>query len=130
LSFTTYLSFILSFTTYLSFILSFTTYFTYQFALVDSHINNAWYVVNVQDEIIICKERMGWLNVYLPIVLPVISDGQGSGTTVDIPTNGKAKSSNIENMQLNSNERQNSLPQQHELFHWQISNCWILKFKH
>ena len=59
---------------------------------------------------------MGWLNVYLPIVLPLIPDGQGSRTTVDIPINGKAKSSNIENMQLNSNERQNSLPQQHELF--------------
>lgn len=82
---------------------------------MDSHIHNVCYVFHIQDEIRICKESLGWLNVYLPIVLPLISDGQGSGTTVDIHE-WKSKSSNIENIQLKSNERQHSLPQQHELF--------------
>jgi hypothetical protein len=34
----------------------------------------------------------------------LISDGQGSGITVAIPINEKSKSSNTENIQLNSNE--------------------------
>jgi len=45
--------------------------------------------------------------MYLPISLK-IPDGQGSGTSVVIARNEKAKSCNIENIQLNSNELQTS----------------------
>jgi hypothetical protein len=34
----------------------------------------------------------------------IISDGQGSGTTVAIPINENTKSRNTENIELNSNE--------------------------
>jgi hypothetical protein len=47
---------------------------------------------------------MGWLDMYLPMPRFLISDGQGSGTTVAIPINESTKSSNTENIQLNSNE--------------------------
>jgi hypothetical protein len=47
---------------------------------------------------------MGWLNMYLPMSLFSISEGQGSGTTVAIPINENKKSRNTENIQLTSNE--------------------------
>ena len=46
---------------------------------------------------------MGWLDMCLPMSL-LISDRQGSGTTVDIPINENTISSNTENIQLTRNE--------------------------
>jgi hypothetical protein len=37
------------------------------------------------------KERMGWLDMYLPMSLFLIPYGQGSGTTVAIPINENTK---------------------------------------
>jgi hypothetical protein len=47
---------------------------------------------------------MGWLDMYLPMSLFLISDGHESGTTVAIPINENTKSSNTEKIELNSNE--------------------------
>jgi hypothetical protein len=47
---------------------------------------------------------MGSLDMNLPMALFLISDGQGSGTTVAIPINENTKSSNTEHIQLTSNE--------------------------
>jgi hypothetical protein len=46
---------------------------------------------------------MGWLDMYLPMSLFLISDRQGSETTVAIPINENTKSSNTEKIELNSN---------------------------
>ncbi len=54
--------------------------------------------------------------MYLPIASSLILDRQESRTSVVIPINEKAKSSNIENIQIKNNERQNSQPHQQELF--------------
>ena len=48
-------------------------------------------VFSIQNDINTFKERMGWLNMYLPMLLFLISDGQGSGTTVAIPINENTK---------------------------------------
>ena len=49
--------------------------------------------------------KNGLVKCVLPMPL-LISDGQGSGTTVAIPINENTKISNIENIQLKSNEWQ------------------------
>jgi hypothetical protein len=48
-------------------------------------------VFSIQNNIYPFKERMGWLNMYLPMSLFLISDGQGSGTTVAIPIKENTK---------------------------------------
>ena len=48
-------------------------------------------VFSIQNDINTFKERMGWLNMYLPMSLFLIPYGQGSGTTVAIPINENTK---------------------------------------
>ena len=61
-------------------------------------------VFSIQNDINTFKERMCWLNMYLPMSLFLIAYGQGSGPIVVIPINENTKSSNTENIQLTSNE--------------------------
>ena len=67
-------------------------------------MHTACFVFSIQNDINTFKERMCWLNMYLPMSLFLIADGQGSGTTVAIPINENTKSRNTENIQLTSNE--------------------------
>ena len=48
-------------------------------------------VFSIQNDINTVKERMGWLNMYLPMSLFFIYFGQGSGATVAIPINENTK---------------------------------------
>jgi hypothetical protein len=48
-------------------------------------------VLSIQNDITTSKERMGWLNMYLPMSLFLMPYGQGSGTTVAIPINENTK---------------------------------------
>ena len=45
----------------------------------------------IQNDINTFKERMDWLDMYLPMPLFLIPYGQGSGTTVAIPINENTK---------------------------------------
>jgi hypothetical protein len=55
-------------------------------------------VFSIQNDINTFKERMGWLNMYLPMSLFWIPYGQGSGTTVAIPINICCKRLEMMNM--------------------------------